>query len=418
MSVLGYRSRNHPQQVAVNGADDETDDRATHPVHFAQFDEDFGPFTLDVAAAAHNAKCDRFFTLETNGLAQSWAGERVWCNPPYSDIEPWIRKAWLEHPNTDGIVMLLPNNRCEQRWWQRLVEPHRDRAGSGLRCIFLPGTDPVHQARRDRHRTQPATSLRMRPSRLEQRMTSACLISECGEPQWATMRLCSLHSGRALAALRSISSNAAEIRLSAGRSTAPQAQRVAGSRDPVLPAASLLGLDGPTNRGSLIHHDPKDDAEDHKDEPPVAFLLDQWARIVAEGRCNLPEPTIDALVGFLAAQHSWSCAQPWADDYYAEITDLSAVVRARAGNPSQPKRGTVPCKACGQRTLVQHEPSTPRRRADGSAELDAAGRFILDGGEYRCRNPECRAIESEDEHAERVMHYDEAIGQTREARSA
>lgn len=138
MSLIGYRSKNHPQQVAVTGAKDEVDDRATHPQHFAQIDEEFGPFTLDVAAAAHNAKCDRYFDVETDGLRQSWAGERVWCNPPYSSIEPWVRKAWDEAPTADGIVMLLPANRTEQKWWQTLVEPHRDR-GSGFRVKFLPG---------------------------------------------------------------------------------------------------------------------------------------------------------------------------------------------------------------------------------------------------------------------------------------
>lgn len=139
MSLLGYRSQNHPQQVAVTGARDEVDDRATHPLHFAQLDEQYGPFTLDVAAAPHNAKCDRYFTREQDGLRQPWAGERVWCNPPYSSIEPWIRKAWAEHERTLGIVMLLPANRCEQHWWQRLVESRRDRPGSPLRTVFLPG---------------------------------------------------------------------------------------------------------------------------------------------------------------------------------------------------------------------------------------------------------------------------------------
>jgi len=104
-----------------------------------EWQERFGEFTLDVAAAAHNAKCERYFDLETNGLSQSWAGERVWCNPPYSAIEPWVRKAWAEAPLTRGIVMLLPANRTEQKWWQGLVEQRRDRPGSGLSVEFLPG---------------------------------------------------------------------------------------------------------------------------------------------------------------------------------------------------------------------------------------------------------------------------------------
>lgn len=139
MSLLGYKASNHPQQVAKRGQSDEVDDRATHPIHFAPINDRLGPFTLDVAAAAHNAKCERYFTREQDGLAQSWAGERIWCNPPYSAIAPWVEKAWAEYEHSLGVVMLLPANRPEQGWWQTMVEPYRDRPGSPLRVEFLPG---------------------------------------------------------------------------------------------------------------------------------------------------------------------------------------------------------------------------------------------------------------------------------------
>lgn len=139
MTLIGFRAQNHPQQTLPRGPLDDVDDRATHPVHFAEFEARFGEFTLDVAAAEHNTKCDRYFDRATDGLRQSWAGEHVWCNPPFSSIEPWVRKAWEEAPGTRGIVMILPANRTEQKWWQALVEPVRDRPESGLRVEFLPG---------------------------------------------------------------------------------------------------------------------------------------------------------------------------------------------------------------------------------------------------------------------------------------
>lgn len=95
MSLVGFQAENHPQQVATSGADDAIDDRATEPSFFSDLDRRFH-FTLDVAAAAHNTKCERFFDRDTDGLAQSWSGERVWCNPPYSTIRPWVEKAWSE----------------------------------------------------------------------------------------------------------------------------------------------------------------------------------------------------------------------------------------------------------------------------------------------------------------------------------
>lgn len=137
MSVLGYRARNHPQQVRSHGADSDIDDRGTGIDLFGPLNQQYR-FTVDVAANARNTKCMRFFSPEDDGLAQSWAGERVWCNPPYSDIEPWVQKAWGEG-QAQVIVMLLPANRTEQGWWQGLVEPHRDRRGSRLSVKFLPG---------------------------------------------------------------------------------------------------------------------------------------------------------------------------------------------------------------------------------------------------------------------------------------
>lgn len=138
MTISGFRAKNHPQQVAVRGADQDVDDRRTRAEYFDPWQERFG-FTLDVAASAENAKCEKFFTREQDGLAQSWAGETVWCNPPYSDVAPWVRKAWEEHRRANGIVMLLPANRCEQKWWQQEVEPYRDKPSSPLRVEFQPG---------------------------------------------------------------------------------------------------------------------------------------------------------------------------------------------------------------------------------------------------------------------------------------
>jgi phage N-6-adenine-methyltransferase len=132
VSLVGF---NHRQQVLLNGPRKDVDDRGTTPEVFDPLHERFR-FTVDVAAAAHNAKVPRFYSIEDDGLAQDWTGERVWCNPPYSDIAPWVEKA--NGCDAELVAMLLPANRTEQRWWQDLVEPYRDRPG-GIRCEFLPG---------------------------------------------------------------------------------------------------------------------------------------------------------------------------------------------------------------------------------------------------------------------------------------
>jgi phage N-6-adenine-methyltransferase len=150
MTLIGFRGRNHPQQTAARAAragqleliagDNRpgVDDRSTprslfDPLHAAWC------FTIDAAASPRNALLPRYWTTETDGLAQPWAGERVWCNPPYSSIEPWVVKASAEiHDGCEAVVMLLPANRAEQGWWQRHIEPQRDNGGP-LTTTFLPG---------------------------------------------------------------------------------------------------------------------------------------------------------------------------------------------------------------------------------------------------------------------------------------
>jgi len=151
MTLVGFKGKNHPQQIDKRGTLDNVDDRGTPPELFDPLNERFR-FTVDVAAAPHNAKCERYYTREQDGCAQSWAGERVWCNPPYNaiDLAAFTEKAWREWPTSpfstphgpnpdraELIVMLVPANRPEQAWWQDYVEPYRDRPGSPLRVEFL-----------------------------------------------------------------------------------------------------------------------------------------------------------------------------------------------------------------------------------------------------------------------------------------
>ena len=137
MSLVGFKAQNHPQQTGRRGANPNVDDRALPLDAFREFHARFG-FSIDAAASYENAKMPRFYTEQDCGLTASWAGERVYCNPPYSNIRPWIEKAWAETA-AELIVMLLPSNRTEQGWWQDLVEPRRDRDDSPLSVEFMRG---------------------------------------------------------------------------------------------------------------------------------------------------------------------------------------------------------------------------------------------------------------------------------------
>lgn len=90
---------------------------------FKELDE-IHNFTLDVCAHKENAKCERFFSPEDDGLRQSWAGHTCWMNPPYGKaIKAWIEKAVRESKDAK-IVCLLPA-RTDTGWFQDFVLPNK-----------------------------------------------------------------------------------------------------------------------------------------------------------------------------------------------------------------------------------------------------------------------------------------------------
>lgn len=146
----------------------DSDETETPPELYRELALRYGPpgrgeYDLDAAASHENALADAYYTQDgyyirddapvdpddppppgvrevlvaklsdADGLAGGWGWNTyVWVNPPYSDIRPWVAKAWREVSKPDGtrprsITMLLPA-RTDAPWWRDLVEPYR--AGS------------------------------------------------------------------------------------------------------------------------------------------------------------------------------------------------------------------------------------------------------------------------------------------------
>lgn len=73
-------------------------------------------FQMDVCATPQNAKCQRFFTKEQNGLLQDWGGI-CWMNPPYGrEIGQWMQKAYESAQSGATVVCLVPA-RTDTAWW-------------------------------------------------------------------------------------------------------------------------------------------------------------------------------------------------------------------------------------------------------------------------------------------------------------
>lgn len=74
----------------------QTDEWETPQDLFDRLDAEFH-FTLDPCSTDQNAKCEKHYTKDDDGLKQDWSGETVWCNPPYGrEINMWCRKCY-EH---------------------------------------------------------------------------------------------------------------------------------------------------------------------------------------------------------------------------------------------------------------------------------------------------------------------------------
>lgn len=93
-----------------------TDNWGTPQLLFDELNKEFH-FTLDPCANEINHKCEKYFTVEDNGLIKSWEGERVFCNPPYGrEMYKWVKKAYEENEKGTFVVMLLPA-RTDTRWF-------------------------------------------------------------------------------------------------------------------------------------------------------------------------------------------------------------------------------------------------------------------------------------------------------------
>ena len=94
----------------------ETNEWSTPQDFYDKLDKEFN-FNLDPCSTKENAKCDKFFTINDDGLAQSWTGHNVFMNPPYGrEIKFWIEKAYKESLKGTVVVCLIPARTDTQYW--------------------------------------------------------------------------------------------------------------------------------------------------------------------------------------------------------------------------------------------------------------------------------------------------------------
>ncbi|TGY07114.1 DNA N-6-adenine-methyltransferase [Bacteroides acidifaciens] len=88
---------------------------------FDELNKEFG-FNLDPCALPDNAKCEKYFTPEINGLSQCWGGYVVFCNPPYGrQIYDWVKKCYEESRKPGTTVVMLIPARTDTRYFHEFI---------------------------------------------------------------------------------------------------------------------------------------------------------------------------------------------------------------------------------------------------------------------------------------------------------
>ena len=77
-------------------------------------------FDTDVAASKDNHLTRYYIDEQENALNRDW-GARNWCNPPYSDITPWVTKAIEQMEKGNLTVMLIPAD-TSVKWFKLAYE--------------------------------------------------------------------------------------------------------------------------------------------------------------------------------------------------------------------------------------------------------------------------------------------------------
>lgn len=118
-----------------------TDVWATPVSFFNRMNKEFN-FKIDVCALPDNAKCERYFTPEVDGLTQEW-NDTCWMNPPYGrEIGKWVQKAYEDSEKYGVTIVCLLPSRTDTKWWHDYCMKGEIRLIKG-RLKFGDGKNPA-----------------------------------------------------------------------------------------------------------------------------------------------------------------------------------------------------------------------------------------------------------------------------------
>lgn len=91
-----------------------------HAVHFASGNDNWST-PQDIFKALNDEfnfdfdPCPLAEVPSEDGLKTEW-GRCSFCNPPYSQLKDWLRKAYTEHMKGKTVVLLIPSRTDTKAW--------------------------------------------------------------------------------------------------------------------------------------------------------------------------------------------------------------------------------------------------------------------------------------------------------------
>lgn len=86
--------------------------------------DNLNQYVCDIAASDYNHLCNEYVTEQQNAFIFDFSifeGNSVWCNPPYSDINPWVDLA-IKNRNQFGVgtTLLVPAD-TSVKWFEKAL---------------------------------------------------------------------------------------------------------------------------------------------------------------------------------------------------------------------------------------------------------------------------------------------------------
>ncbi len=136
-------TRAQTHQTVVNEGSNYNDLWETPPLVLADAMKqyDIHP-TLDVCATFDNNKCDWYLGEELDSFDKEW-DEDFFMNPPYSEINRWMKRAYEQHKKHNVNALILVFAKTSVKWWHKFVEGKAETHFQKGRIRFLlNGVEP------------------------------------------------------------------------------------------------------------------------------------------------------------------------------------------------------------------------------------------------------------------------------------